>query len=97
MFEKIIEKLKAGAEVPASTNADVPTSSQTIAKPNVSRSIFFWFKKEFGVLTIDECKNLQLTFCHNIYGDSINHLNCRSIWCNSKGKSYRCHSLCEPS
>ena len=26
---------KAGAEVPQSTEADVPTSSQTIAKPNV--------------------------------------------------------------
>lgn len=56
-------------------------------------SILFWFKKEFGVLTIDECKKLNLTFSHNIYGDIINHLNCRSIWRDSKGRSYRCESL----
>ena len=35
MFERIIEKLKAGAEVPTSTNADGLPSSQTIAKPTV--------------------------------------------------------------
>ena len=63
--------------------------------PIIIRNIFLWFKKKFGVLTIDECKNLQLTFCHNIYGDSINHFNCRSIWRNNKGKSYRCQSLYE--
>lgn len=55
--------------------------------------IKFWFKKEFGVLTIDECKKLNLTHCHNIYGDYINHINCRSIWRDEKGKSYRCESL----
>ena len=40
MFERIIEKLKDGTEVPTSTNADATTLSQTIAKPNVSRSRF---------------------------------------------------------
>ena len=69
------------------------TSSQTIAKPNVRRSIFFWFKKEFSVLTIEECLSLRLEFSHNIYGDSINQMNCRSVWHNYKGKSYRCDSL----
>lgn len=57
-------------------------------------NIKLWFKKEFGILTIEECKNLNLSFCHNIYGDEINHINCRSIWRGEKGKSYRCHSLC---
>lgn len=59
------------------------------------KKIKFWFKKEFGVLSIEECKYLNLEFCHNIYGDAINHFNCRSIWRNSKGKSFRCKSLIE--
>lgn len=57
------------------------------------KKIIFWFKKEFGVLTIDECKKLKLNHCHNLYGDAINHFNCRSIWRNEKGKSFRCESL----
>ena len=35
MFERIIEKLKDGTEVPQSDAVEVPTSSQTIAKPTV--------------------------------------------------------------
>ena len=57
-------------------------------------SVKLWFKKEFGILTIEECKNLNLSFCHNIYGDEINYINCRSIWRDEKDKSYRCNSLC---
>ena len=49
--------------------------------------IFFWFKKEFGFLTIEECKKLNLTYCHNIYIEGI------SIWRDKKGKSYRCKTL----
>lgn len=55
--------------------------------------IKFWFKKEFGILTIDECEKLGLIHCHNVYGDFINRMNCRSIWRDKKGKSYRCCSL----
>jgi len=57
------------------------------------KKLKFWFKKEFGVLTILECQSLGLEHSHNIYGDAINHLNCRSIWRNKSGKSYRCESL----
>jgi hypothetical protein len=57
------------------------------------KKLRLWFKKEFGVLTMDECIKLGLEFCHNIYGDEINHINCRSIWRDKKGKSYRCESL----
>lgn len=53
----------------------------------------FWYKKEFGILSIEECQKFGLEFCHNIYGDNINHLNCRSIWRDKTGKSYRCESL----
>lgn len=58
------------------------------------KKIKFWFKKEFGVLTIEECKSLGLLFHHNVYGDEINRLNCRSIWHDgSTNKGYRCDSL----
>lgn len=59
----------------------------------IFKRLMLWFKKEFGILTLEECKELNLEFSHNIYGDNINHLNCRSIWRNEKGKSYRCESL----
>jgi len=39
MFEKFMKEVEAEAALHSSTNADVPTSSQTIAKPNVSRSV----------------------------------------------------------
>lgn len=55
--------------------------------------VLFWFKKNFGVLTIEECNKLNLEFCHNLYGDSVNNFNCRSIWRDGTGKSYRCESL----
>lgn len=57
------------------------------------KKLKFWFKKEFGVLTIAECQSLGLEHSHNIYADAINHLNCRSIWRDKNGKSYRCESL----
>jgi hypothetical protein len=52
-----------------------------------------WYRKMFGVLTLEECKSEGLYFCHNIYGDTINQYSCRSIWRDSKGNPYRCESL----
>lgn len=80
----------------AQNNNSVQDQDGNSSKPLlviVFDNIRLWFKKEFGILTIEECKKLDLTHCHNIYGDRINHLNCRSIWRNEKGKSFRCHSL----
>jgi hypothetical protein len=57
------------------------------------KRLIFWFKRHFGILTLEECNSLNLRFSENIYGDEINHLNCRSIWRDEKGKSYRCESL----
>jgi hypothetical protein len=59
----------------------------------VINKIKFWYKKEFGILSVDECEKLGLEFCHNIYSDSINIYGCRSIWRDKKGKSYKCESL----
>ena len=51
------------------------------------------YKRGFCVLSIDECKRLGLQFKRNLYGDEINHLNCRSIWEDGQGRIYRCKQL----
>ena len=54
---------KAGTEVPQSTEADVTTSSQTIAKPNVGRSAFLSDCKKYRyslTRTWDENKPIVL-------------------------------------
>lgn len=69
------------------------TSSPNNGNTDVGRSLSLWYRKEFGVLTLDECRDLGLEFSYNVYGDNINQMNCRSVWRNAKGKSYKCHSL----
>jgi hypothetical protein len=56
-------------------------------------NIIKWFKRVFRILTIEECKELGLEFSHNVHGDNINNLNCRSIWKDEKGRTYKCGSL----
>lgn len=57
------------------------------------KKLLLLLKKNFGVLWIEQCNELGLEFCHNLFGDAINNFNCRSIWRNKEGKSYRCESL----
>lgn len=52
-----------------------------------------WMIRNFSVIDISETEKYKLTFQQNIYGDSINHLNCRSIWIDEKGRQYRVHQL----
>ena len=52
-----------------------------------------WYKRTFCVITKQECITYGLQFYCNIDGDQINHLNCRSLWTDNKGRSYRCSSL----
>lgn len=59
------------------------------------KKLKFWIKKNFGVLTKQECIDLGLEFGFNIYGDGINKLNCRSIWLDYLGKTFRCSELGE--
>ena len=53
----------------------------------------FWIKKNFGLLSEQECIDLKLKFVCNIYGDYINLYNCRSIWKDERGKTFRCKQL----
>lgn len=80
----------------AKKNDLVNDENVNISKPLlviVFEKVRLWFKKEFGVLSLEECEKLDLSHCHNVYGVRIDELNCRSIWRNKKGKSFRCDSL----
>lgn len=48
-----------------------------------------WLARNFQVISFKQAKEWQLDFVKNIFGDGINHLNCRSIWKDKKGREYR--------
>lgn len=52
-----------------------------------------WYARWFRTITNEEAKEWGLTFIRNIYGDGINIYNCRSMWCDNKGRDYRGKSL----
>lgn len=53
-----------------------------------------WWLRNFKVIpTIKEAIELGLTFSSSVHGDSINRLNCRSIWVDFKGREYRVAEL----
>jgi hypothetical protein len=51
------------------------------------------FYYRFKVISRLQALELGLAFSNNVYGDAINHLNCRSIWVDSKGRTYRVREL----
>lgn len=53
----------------------------------------YWFTRTFKVISEDKAVEMGLSFSHNIHGDSINHLNCRSIWKDKAGRDYRVETL----
>ena len=52
-----------------------------------------WFARWFQVISKDQAIEWGLTHSYNIYGDEINHINCRSIWLDSKRRVYRVEEL----
>jgi len=57
------------------------------------KHIKMWVIRTFRVIHINEAEKLSLGFYRNVYGDEINHLGCRSIWCDDDAKQYRVHEL----
>ena len=55
--------------------------------------IKLWWLRTFVVITTEDAIALNLKHRENVYGDRINVLNCRSIWEDEKGKSYRVKQL----
>jgi hypothetical protein len=47
----------------------------------------FW--RNFSVIDNFTASQLGLAPYRNIYGDEINHLNCRSIWADAAGRLWR--------
>jgi hypothetical protein len=52
-----------------------------------------WWIRTFKVISKEDAEKRGLNFVGNIYGDEINHLNCRSIWRDSKMRRYRVTEL----
>ena len=52
-----------------------------------------WWIRTFRVISNQRAKELGLRHWRNVYGDEINHLNCRSIWFDDKGRQYRVSHL----
>lgn len=55
--------------------------------------IKLWHERVFTIISNQRAKELGLTFIRNIHGDEINHINCRSIWEDKRGRKYRVKNL----
>ena len=51
------------------------------------------YRQLFVSIDIEEAKKRGFTFARNIYGDEINHINCRSIWVDQKALAWRVEQL----
>lgn len=52
-----------------------------------------WYKRNYCILSIEECEKMSLIPSFNLYGDAVNMFNCRSFWKDEKGRLYRCKAL----
>jgi len=46
------------------------------------------YRQLFISIDIEEAKERGFKFARNVYGDEINHLNCRSIWLDKKNRAW---------
>lgn len=72
-------------------NKKISNEIKNCPLPNeVSISRFsLWWIRTFKVISNQRAKELGLTHCRNVYGDEINHINCRSIWFDDENRQYR--------
>ena len=59
------------------------------------KKIKMWYARCFKVITNEQAIQWGLTHISNIHGDEVNRINCRSIWTDYKGRTYRVRSLKE--
>jgi hypothetical protein len=67
--------------------------SWLLLKMKIMNKLKLWWFRCFSVIDITLARKLNLEFKENIYGDEINHLNCRSIWADKKGRTFRVRQL----
>ena len=60
----------------------------------IIRYITFFTYYIFHIIdTCEEAKRRGLMFDNNVFGDEINHCNCRSFWYDEYNLRYRCSEL----
>lgn len=59
------------------------------------KKLKLWYYRNFKVISNEKAKELGLLFWENVYGDSINHYGCRSIWFDYRHRAYRVEGLVE--
>jgi hypothetical protein len=47
-----------------------------------------WYVRNFGRVTMQQIIDWDLVFIRNVHGDEINHIDCRSLWKDAKGRVY---------
>lgn len=57
------------------------------------KKIKMWYARWFKVIEREQAIEWGLTYQRGVYGDEINHINCRSIWTDKLGRLYRVRSL----
>lgn len=67
--------------------------SPAIRKTDVISRFSLWWIRTFKVISNQRAKELGLRHWRNVYGDEINHINCRSIWFDDKSRQYRVSHL----
>ena len=51
------------------------------------------YRQLFISIDIEEARKRGFKFYRNIYGDEINHINCRSLWVDQKTRTWRVEQL----
>ena len=64
-----------------------------LRKADVISRFSLWWIRNFKVISNQRAKELGLRHLRNVYGDEINHINCRSIWVDDKSRQYRVSHL----
>lgn len=64
-----------------------------LIKIDKMKKIRMWYARWFKVIERKQAIEWGLTYQRSIYGDEINHMNCRSIWTDKLGRLYRVKSL----
>ena len=69
------------------------TLNPALRKTAVISRFSLWWIRTFKVISNQRAKELGLRHWRNVYGDEINHLNCRSLWFDDKSRQYRVSHL----
>ena len=64
-----------------------------LRKTAVISCFSLWWIRTFKVISNQRAKELGLKWYRNVFGDEINHLDCRSIWIDKRGNTYRVSHL----